>query len=189
MAYGYGKTFYTLGNVITEATFLGFVVPVKTDKCTHKGCGYIGSYRVCKECGEKTPNDKRHSWYLTQNKCSARRSTCSGGELDKTVHKAQKTQCKMKRYKTLTDKEICHPDQRIDLALLEITLAGRSDSSTFIVELHDRVFLSDEMRADWNKKEKRYTIRQSDKRSWSKLNINKVENKEAIISKIWETFK
>jgi hypothetical protein len=188
MAYGYGKTFYTLGNVITEATFLGFAVAVETDKCTHKRCGYIGPYRVCKKCGEKTPNNNRYSWYLDQDKCSVGRSTCLG-KLDKTVHPAQKVKCKMERFRTLTQKEICHPNQRVDLALLEISLAGRSDSAVFIVELNDRVFLPGEMRADWNKKEERYTVRPTDKRSWSKMDINKVENKEAIIDKIWDTFK
>jgi hypothetical protein len=143
MAYGYSKTFYTLGNVITKATFLGFAERVKTTMCTHKGCGYKG------------PN---------------------------------KVKCKMERWTTLTHEEVHRPDQEIEYALLEITLAGRSGSSCFIVNLKNKRFLPKELRVDWNRKTAKYAMRHTDKRSWSRMDINNVENKEAIIDKIWDTF-
>lgn len=185
MAYGYGKTFYTLGNVITEAVFLGFAVKIEAEKCNHKGCGALGPHAICKKCGKATEKGGRDSYWWKKQECSEYHCNGKLGE----PQKSKKAKCNMKRYRTLTNKEICHPDQKIELALLEVTLAGRSGSAAFVVDLNNKVFLPGEMRIDWNQKAERYSVRPTDKRSWSKLDINKVENKEIIISKIWETFK
>jgi hypothetical protein len=175
-----GQVFYSLGNtVITQAIFCGFAKRVDSEECSHITCGAIGVHAVCQECGRIVEKRERYFW---KKQICSQPSICKGklGE----PQKSKKAKCKMLRFQTLTDKEICNPEQEIKYALVEITISGRTGQLSYIVDLNNKKFLPTEMKVVWNGKTKRFSARPTDKRDWSKFDIAKVENSLDVIGKI-----